>query len=52
MKPVNFFSAMPEKNSVSWNAMISGYVEMGDLDLAVELFWAAPVKSVIARTAI
>ncbi|KAM1466741.1 hypothetical protein ACFX2I_031912 [Malus domestica] len=42
---------MPEKNSVSWSAMISGYVKCGDLDMVVELFDVASVKSVVAWTA-
>ncbi|TKY55493.1 Pentatricopeptide repeat-containing protein mitochondrial [Spatholobus suberectus] len=45
------FSAMPEKNCVSWSAMVSGYVACGDLDSAVECFYAAPVRSVITWTA-
>ncbi|RYR14481.1 hypothetical protein Ahy_B04g071063 [Arachis hypogaea] len=47
----SLFLAMPEKNTVSWSAMVSGYVACGDLDSAVECFYAATVKSVITWTA-
>ncbi|KAJ6431437.1 hypothetical protein OIU84_018838 [Salix udensis] len=32
------FHEMPERNLVSWNAMISGYAHQGDVDMAVTLF--------------
>ncbi|GAY62140.1 hypothetical protein CUMW_215460 [Citrus unshiu] len=33
-KARDFVFAMPEKNSVSWSAMISGYIECGQLDIS------------------
>lgn len=39
-----FFSAMPQKNSVSWNAIVSGYVQASDLSSAEEFFSRAPDK--------
>jgi len=32
------FHEMPERNLVSWNAMISGYAHQGDVDMAMTLF--------------
>lgn len=45
-----FFDVIPVMNDVMWNAMVLGYVELGDLDAVVKLFGDAPVKSVIAWT--
>jgi pentatricopeptide repeat protein len=41
------FLVMPNQNSVLWSAMISGYVECGNLECTLELFEVAPVKSVV-----
>ncbi|GAB2209888.1 hypothetical protein Droror1_Dr00027114 [Drosera rotundifolia] len=49
---LGLFLAMPEKNSVTWNAMISGYVELGDLDSSVSLFRDDPFKSEVTWTAV
>uniref|UniRef100_A0ACD6A761 Uncharacterized protein n=1 Tax=Avena sativa TaxID=4498 RepID=A0ACD6A761_AVESA len=32
------FEGMPERNTVSWNALVAGYVESGKVEQAVELF--------------
>ena len=32
------FNEMPERNLVTWNAMISGYAQQGDADMALALF--------------
>ncbi|XP_052165346.1 putative pentatricopeptide repeat-containing protein At3g25970 [Oryza glaberrima] len=32
------FDGMPERNTVSWNALIAGYTESGDMASALELF--------------
>jgi pentatricopeptide repeat protein len=32
------FDGMPEQNTVSWNALIAGYVESGKVEQALELF--------------
>ncbi|KAL5070092.1 hypothetical protein RYX36_020979 [Vicia faba] len=32
------FSEMPERNLVTWNAMIGGYAHQGDVDMALRLF--------------
>ncbi|XVF10901.1 hypothetical protein REPUB_Repub07fG0223200 [Reevesia pubescens] len=50
-KARELFLAMLVKNGVTWSAMISGYVECGELELAVEFFELAAVKSVVAWTA-
>ncbi|KAJ8556455.1 hypothetical protein K7X08_032207 [Anisodus acutangulus] len=45
------FRAMPVRNEVTWNAMIAGHVESGKLESALKLIKEAPVKGVIAKTA-
>ncbi|KAK9920043.1 hypothetical protein M0R45_028609 [Rubus argutus] len=42
---------MPEKNEVSWTAMLMGYTQCGRITEASELFHAMPVKSVVACNA-
>lgn len=32
------FSEMPERNLVTWNAMIGGYTHLGDVDMALSMF--------------
>ncbi|CAM8952749.1 unnamed protein product [Rhodiola kirilowii] len=32
------FDCMPERNSVSWNALIAGYAELGDYEIVIQLF--------------
>ncbi|KAL9144611.1 hypothetical protein ABFS82_14G307600 [Erythranthe guttata] len=41
------FDRMPERNVVSWNAMIGGYMRIGNTRLASILFESMPVKSSI-----
>ncbi|VAI75924.1 unnamed protein product [Triticum turgidum subsp. durum] len=38
------FLAMPARNSVSWNAMVSGFASAGDMGMAEECFRDAPDK--------
>eukprot|EP01018_Ginkgo_biloba_P022430 Gb_00259 [translate_table: standard] len=33
------FNAMPHRNVVSWNAMVTGYSQNGNCDEALKLFW-------------
>lgn len=42
----NIFRRMPNKNLVSWNAMITGYVQQGLLEEAIRLFYAMRDKLV------
>lgn len=42
----NVFDEMPERNTVSWNAMIAGYVQRQKMDDATELFDRMPCKNV------
>ncbi|KAK8697951.1 hypothetical protein V6N13_114083 [Hibiscus sabdariffa] len=35
---------MAEKNVVSWNVMLNGYVKVGDVELTQELFEEIPMK--------
>ncbi|KAG1338215.1 putative Pentatricopeptide repeat-containing protein, mitochondrial [Cocos nucifera] len=44
------FDEMPERNSVAWNAMITGYVNWGELSLARLLFEQMPDRNVISWT--
>ncbi|KAJ4831268.1 Pentatricopeptide repeat-containing protein, mitochondrial [Turnera subulata] len=46
------FVEMPERNSVTWNAMITGLVKWGDLELARSLFDEMPEKNVVSWTGI
>lgn len=45
------FVEMPERNSVSWTAMINGYVRIGNLEEARRLLDEMPFESVGAKTA-
>ncbi|KAF9586784.1 hypothetical protein IFM89_040002 [Coptis chinensis] len=45
------FEAMPERNEVSWTAMLTGYTQSGRLDEAFELFKRMPERSVVACNA-
>lgn len=40
------FKEMPEKNSVSWNAIIAGYSQCKRMDIARKLFDEMPFKNV------
>ncbi|KAL7159573.1 hypothetical protein ABFS83_01G036700 [Erythranthe nasuta] len=40
------FKYMPEKNTVSWNALIAGYAEIGNLQRCIELFMSMEMESV------
>ncbi|XP_008783105.2 pentatricopeptide repeat-containing protein At3g02330, mitochondrial [Phoenix dactylifera] len=42
------FDRMPEKDTISWNAMISGYSESGAMGIAESLFDAIPERDVIS----
>ncbi|KAF3786712.1 Pentatricopeptide repeat-containing protein [Nymphaea thermarum] len=44
--PISFtFAAMPERNSASWNTLIGGYIDSGNLETARQLFDSMPEKS-------
>ncbi|KAL6568115.1 hypothetical protein OROHE_003799 [Orobanche hederae] len=40
------FEHMQERNTVSWNALIAGYAEMGNLQRCVELFLCMEIENV------
>ncbi|KAL6581808.1 hypothetical protein OROMI_005822 [Orobanche minor] len=42
------FDKMAERNVVSWNVMLNGYVKAGLVDLARELFEGIPEKNVVS----
>ncbi|KAL1225234.1 Pentatricopeptide repeat-containing protein [Cardamine amara subsp. amara] len=48
----NVFDEMPQRNEVSWTALICGYARCGELDLACKLFDEMPqVKDVVIYNA-
>ncbi|KAK2980860.1 hypothetical protein RJ640_003087 [Escallonia rubra] len=46
------FDEMPLRDVVSWNAMVAGYVKVGDMDSAMEVFGRMPERNVISWTAV
>ncbi|KDP20280.1 hypothetical protein JCGZ_06866 [Jatropha curcas] len=46
------FDEMPERNSVTWNVMITGLVKWGQLEFARSLFDEMPEKNVVSWTGI
>jgi hypothetical protein len=42
------FEGIPERNIVTWNAMLNGYVKAGMMDLAEELLWRTPERDVVS----
>lgn len=46
------FDEMPERNSVSWNALITGFIKWGELGLARSLFDRMPNQDVVSWTGI
>ncbi|XVF37092.1 hypothetical protein REPUB_Repub19eG0115600 [Reevesia pubescens] len=43
---------MPERNEIAWNSMISGYLKMGNLEVARSIFNQMPQKTVTSWTAL
>eukprot|EP01018_Ginkgo_biloba_P036926 Gb_11578 [translate_table: standard] len=46
------FEEMPERNTVSWSAMITGYAQTGHFDEALKLFQEMPERNVVVWTAL
>ncbi|KAF5199258.1 Pentatricopeptide repeat-containing protein [Thalictrum thalictroides] len=42
------FDAMPERDIISWNSMIHGYIKVGDVTVAHLLFDKMPTKNVVS----
>lgn len=42
------FDEMPERDTVSWNSMLDGYMKAGEMDAAFDLFSIMPVRNVIS----
>lgn len=49
---LEIFRRMPERNAVSWNAMLAGFTWNGDVDKALELFQVMPERDVASWNAI
>ncbi|XAR57444.1 hypothetical protein NMG60_11025596 [Bertholletia excelsa] len=46
------FNEMPDRNSVTWNALISGFMKRGELRMARSLFDQMPTRNVVSWTAV
>lgn len=46
------FDEMPERNSVTWNVMITGLAKWGKFESAISLFDQMPTRTVVSWTAI
>lgn len=44
------FDEMPERDLVSWNALLDGYVKAGEINLAEELFAEMTERDVVSWT--
>ncbi|XP_010931945.1 pentatricopeptide repeat-containing protein At5g19020, mitochondrial [Elaeis guineensis] len=42
------FDWMPEKNTITWNAMLNGYAKAGLIDQAVDLFERIPARDLVS----
>lgn len=46
----NVFDEMPQKNLVTWNVLLTGFIKWGDVDYARSIFDVMPEKNVISWT--
>ncbi|KAH7850558.1 hypothetical protein Vadar_024719 [Vaccinium darrowii] len=46
------FDEMPERNTVKWNTMVSGYSKLGDVEKARNVFERMPVRDVASWSAL
>ncbi|KAL6888446.1 hypothetical protein ACP4OV_009472 [Aristida adscensionis] len=44
----DLFDGMPDRNIVTWNAMVNGYVKAGMMDMAAEVFWRIQERDAIS----
>ncbi|KAF3437822.1 hypothetical protein FNV43_RR20578 [Rhamnella rubrinervis] len=52
LEALTVFDEMPEKNSVTWNVMITGLTKWGELEFARSLFDQMPNRTVVSWTGI
>ncbi|CAK9152116.1 unnamed protein product [Ilex paraguariensis] len=51
LKPAQkVFDEMPDRNSVTWNVLITGFIKWGELGVAQYLFDVMPIKNVVSWT--
>ncbi|CAI9103742.1 OLC1v1002281C1 [Oldenlandia corymbosa var. corymbosa] len=50
VEALNVFDEMPERNSVTWNALLTGFIRWGDLTSARSVFDGMPEKNVVSWT--
>ncbi|CAL5068611.1 unnamed protein product [Urochloa decumbens] len=42
------FDQMPDRNTITWNAMLNGYVKAGMMEKAAEVFWRIPKRDEVS----
>ncbi|PUZ56597.1 hypothetical protein GQ55_5G336700 [Panicum hallii var. hallii] len=42
------FDRMPDRTTVTWNAMLNGYVKAGMMKMAAEMFWRIPERDEVS----
>ncbi|CAL5016209.1 unnamed protein product [Urochloa decumbens] len=42
------FDQMPDRNTITWNAMLNGYVKAGMMEKAAEAFWRIPKRDEVS----
>ncbi|RCV46425.1 hypothetical protein SETIT_9G530700v2 [Setaria italica] len=42
------FDEMPDRNTVTWNALLNGYVKAGMMEMAADVFWRIPERDEVS----